>query len=1242
MKKLLLIKNALAWTALFMFTLGQFVYALPAGYQVEVGQATFNQDGNTLNITASDNSIIQYQSFNIALDETVNITLPSIDSFSLNRVMGGEMTEIFGNLFANGNLILVNNVGFHFGSTANVDVGGLIASTHNISNADFLAGNYLFSGVEGAMESSMASILNEGVISTRDGGIAVLIADAIENRGTLEAPIGTVALAAGNQVSIGLSGDGLISLIIDEATAKEILDKDGNAITEQIKNSGSLLGGKVLLNAQGIDEVFEKSINLDGFVSIDSAIVHEDGVVELISSGDMDVSGHINAEGARIEFTSGENLTISDNITLLGDTTLNARENITMKGHVTTDLGGFKLNPDSDNNGSGTFIQDEDKDFTLTFQEVDLSDYSNTFKDGFTGVRYLITTHNLLAPEEYITPTVTTEGEELRAKFSLREGITMESIYEPSKNRTLGEEAIPVKQTVIFDNPTETTYDIKFVTRTYTDTEEVYWDGNSYSLTETPQVFEAYETTASIVDFAEAIGAEGMEGLDHFEELQHTYITGTSLTYETRQGHAARFDWSDVKNLNHEVSVSRANNETTIDLRISELTLEAQDELILDPEFVLSDNTAYNIRFDGAAASDRLTQFGEVHIGDVNGDGFGDLILGSSDASNNGAASGSAWVFFSTLIDDFGTTTGNNQGLSTATNYNIRYDGAAAGENLGVSDTITTGDVNGDGLSDLIIGTDQADHNGNNSGSVYIMFSTLVDDVGTTTGNNLGLDVGTNYNIRYDGSAADDTLADAGAVRVGDVNGDGLSDFVVSAPATDFGGSASGSVYVMFSSLIDDVGATTGNNLDLGVGTNYNTRYDGSVMNERIGTEGTLRLGDVNGDNLSDLVMGSRFAANNGATSGSAWVMFSTLIDDVGATTGNNLSTGVGTTYNIRYDGEAASNALTVGGAVQIGDVNGDNLGDLILGTIVPGTNAGAAYVMFSTLIDDVGATTGNNQPFSTATNYNIRYTGAAINEQLTLNGSMKIGDVNGDGLNDLVLPAPFAANSFALAGSVYIVFSTLVDDVGATTANNLAFSDNSNYNIRYDGDGASAILGFYEKSVHIADIDGDNLSDLIIGSPNASLNGGASGSVYTFLSTLIDDVGATTGNDLPLATATNYTNRYDGEGAASQLGNPESIDAGDINGDGAPDLVVGSQSASNGGNANSGSVWAILGTPPAGGGGGTSSTNEVTIPDRVTQIINVEESAGFFEERDNQTRDTDVQLISCRDSDSNFQDKCV
>ena len=117
------------------------VWAGPAGEQLVAGQASVSRAGtNTLVTQTSDRAAINWQSFSIGAGEAVRFAQPSASSVALNRVVGQNPSEILGSLSANGQVFLLNPNGVLFGKGAQVDVGGLVASTLNISNSDFLAG----------------------------------------------------------------------------------------------------------------------------------------------------------------------------------------------------------------------------------------------------------------------------------------------------------------------------------------------------------------------------------------------------------------------------------------------------------------------------------------------------------------------------------------------------------------------------------------------------------------------------------------------------------------------------------------------------------------------------------------------------------------------------------------------------------------------------------------------------------------------------------------------------------------------------------------------------------------------------------------------------------------------------------------------------------------------------------------------------------------------------------------------
>ncbi len=334
-------------------------HALPQDATVISGDASFDRvNDSTLNITASANSIIEYSSFNIGAGETVNFFLPSTDSFSLNRVMGAGSSEILGNLFANGNLILVNSFGFNIGSTAQIDASGLILSTRGISNENFLAGNYAFTGNAG---DPFSQIRNDGLIQSDDGKFAILIASSIENNGTVSAPLGTVALASGDAVTVGISQDGVVSVAIDQPVSGQVLDPQGNVVADQIKSTGTLEanGGRILLEARQAGNLFTQAINLDGHVQANHAEMHN-GIVEITSNGPVTTHAEIAADDITFktsgESTIGGSVKAQNNLKLLKD---DAPAVYTNEGQAAIEAGGDLTI------GDGVTVNADDSTYTV-------------------------------------------------------------------------------------------------------------------------------------------------------------------------------------------------------------------------------------------------------------------------------------------------------------------------------------------------------------------------------------------------------------------------------------------------------------------------------------------------------------------------------------------------------------------------------------------------------------------------------------------------------------------------------------------------------------------------------------------------------------------------------------------------------------------------------------------------------------------------------------------------------------
>jgi filamentous hemagglutinin family protein len=191
-------------------TTATLVHASPTGGNVTSGSANISQSGNTTTINQSTNKAsINWQSFNIAPSETVNFVQPSSNSITLNRVVGTTNSLIQGAMNANGQVILVNPNGVVFSEGSQVNVGGLIATTKNITDENFQNGNYKFEG------DSSASILNKGTINAK---YVAMMGKTVQNERTITATLGRVELAGGNKFTLNLNGDSLLKLTIDEVT----------------------------------------------------------------------------------------------------------------------------------------------------------------------------------------------------------------------------------------------------------------------------------------------------------------------------------------------------------------------------------------------------------------------------------------------------------------------------------------------------------------------------------------------------------------------------------------------------------------------------------------------------------------------------------------------------------------------------------------------------------------------------------------------------------------------------------------------------------------------------------------------------------------------------------------------------------------------------------------------------------------------------------------------------------------
>lgn len=617
------------------------------------------------------------------------------------------------------------------------------------------------------------------------------------------------------------------------------------------------------------------------------------------------------------------------------------------------------------------------------------------------------------------------------------------------------------------------------------------------------------------------------------------------------------------------------------------------------PSGVVDLGTASNSRFriDGALAGDRLGTSSAT--GDLNGDGYDDVLAGAPPAGNNGrAGSGSVFAFAGAASLPTGTV--------DATTAAFRVDGASAGDAIGTS--LATGDLDGDGFSELLVGALQAPTGRAGAGSVSALSGNSILPTGS-----VDLRDGSAAALRVDGASAGDGFG--ATIAAGDFNGDGFDDLFATAAGTDANARPdSGSAYIIVSTTAGDPGPLTlqspaGNapprrvpsarlTLDFTAGTAgvvtvqripqrpssgfgaTMARVVWIVTTTKTGVTGTVATFKYTNADIQGLAEANLRLYSRPTEGGpSEWVPVSNAVlntanNTVTATVdgfsqfslnaatnptwrGQVRNVGTPSAFNMRFDGPDSSSQV---GIVATGDLNGDGFTDFAISTSL----SGIVYVVLGTS----SQATGQVRYLADPSSYRFRILQAAASD--ALGSSIAMGDLNGDGFDELIVSSRQAdPNGRTSAGTVYVFAGSATTPMGTV---NLAMPAGAALvRATFAGPVDFAALG---SSMAVGDLNGDGLADLIFSAPAATLNGVTqAGALYCVPGTATLPSGS-----FDLATASSYRFRVDGPTASVNFG--WSIAVSDLNGDGFDDLVASAPFTSPGG-----SVYVLTGgaTLPTG-----------------------------------------------------------
>ena len=295
---------------------------MPTGGSVQNGNveiAYVNPDHMVLNQN-THNSVIHWDSFSVHSSGVVDFNMPSSNSSSLNRVLGSTPSNIAGRVNSNGNVVLVNPNGVFLTKSGVVKSNSFTASSLDINTSDFLQGRHNF-----YKNKKSKGIENHGKIEVNNAGHSALLGKYVSNEGTITAKLGKIFLGAGEQITLDLSGNGLMKVTVPTSELSDIIDINGKSLDSLVTNNGSLIadGGYVQLSAKTAENLMLGAVNVGSSGVISTASIDKRTGNVVIGGEDnniVEIKGNINVSGKNPTTPSGR-LTITGTNVYYGGST---------------------------------------------------------------------------------------------------------------------------------------------------------------------------------------------------------------------------------------------------------------------------------------------------------------------------------------------------------------------------------------------------------------------------------------------------------------------------------------------------------------------------------------------------------------------------------------------------------------------------------------------------------------------------------------------------------------------------------------------------------------------------------------------------------------------------------------------------------------------------------------------------------------------------------------------------------